>query len=394
MSYAENWNSQYSNKNSFFVDLKDRLNNTISAHIATKQQTIRHAITVAVNKFIKDNPLKKKVEDLDLCEAIMMPLSDILIDITMQRLLDLEWVLKIIKNFRDVQIQPIQVYKVVGKDGSLSYYPAGSNGLYASWDGQHTAMVLYILAVYVFGQDPTKVMVPVVIYKVSKKSEIRENFVSGNTKAGKKLLDSIDVYMQQVFGVRVDLNTGNSDWNDAELKQQYLESAGLFVTNEKFGNIDQSGAISRMQEIDHYSPEIIRQFSLYAATVMPASGRPIASQEIEIMCAWLDMCKGLEYEDHEIVDLAMHLNELFYANFHETSPFWEKVRVSYSNWWNKYWDGVDDEYRPERMSFSKNWRNGGAFLYHQLKKTWDGRLPEELSINTPFKPAAKDLYNV
>jgi len=389
---AKKWNLQYSNKDSFFVDLKDRLNNTINSFVFTKQKSIEAAIKVASERFVKLHPTKKKFEDLDLCEAIMMPLSDILIDVTMQRMLDLNWVLYIIGHFRDVQAQPIQVYKVLGTDGSLSYYPAGTKGLYASWDAQHTAMALYILCVYVFKQDPSKVMVPVVIYKVSKKADIRENFVSGNTKAGKKLLDAIDVYMQQVFGVRVDGST-NPDWVETEKKQRHLEQADLFVTHEKFGNINESGAISRMQEIDHYNSEIIRKFCLYAQTVMPASGRPIASQEIEIMCAWFDMCKGLDYTDKEIVDLSMHLNELFNADFHAESEFWEKARLAYKNWWDKYWDGVDDEYRPEHMSFGKNWRNGGTFIYHQLKKTWSGRLPE-LNINTPFKPAAKDLYNV
>jgi hypothetical protein len=111
MSYlnAKNWNQQYNNKNSFFVDLKDRLNNTISSFNFTKQQSIRSAINNACNTFIKNNPTKKQFKDLDLCESILMPLSDILIDITMQRMLDLVWVLSIISNFRDVQTQPIQV---------------------------------------------------------------------------------------------------------------------------------------------------------------------------------------------------------------------------------------------------------------------------------------------
>lgn len=387
---AKNWNQQYNNRNSFFVNLKDRLNNTISSFSFTKQQSVRAAINNACNTFIKNNPTKKQFKDLDLCESISMPLSDILIDITMQRMLDLVWVLAIISGFRDVQTQPIQVYKVIGDDGSISYYPVGEKGLYASWDGQHTAMALYILCVYVFKENPEDVMVPVTIYKVSKKSEIRENFVKGNTKEGKKLLDNIDTFMQQVFGVRIDGNR-NPLWVESEKKQQYLEQADLFVTHDKFGNTGDPGAISRMQEVDHYDSEIIRKFSLYAATVMPTQGRPIASQEIEIICAWFDMSKSLEYTDQEIVDLAMHINQLFNADFHEASDFWRKARTAYENWWNDYYSKVPAIYRPSHMSFSKNWRNGGTFLWHQLNKTWGGRLPK-LSINTQFVPATKDLY--
>lgn len=392
MSYpnAKNWNQQYNNKNSFFVNLKDRLNNTISSFGFTKQQSIRSAINNACNTFIKNNPTKKQFKDLDLCESILMPLSDILIDITMQRMLDLVWVLSIISNFRDVQTQPIQVYKVVGSDGSIKYYPVGDKGLYASWDGQHTAMALYILCVYVFKENPEDVMVPVTIYKVSKKSEIRENFVKGNTKEGKKLLDGIDTFMQQVFGVRIDGNR-NPLWIESEKKQQYLEQADLFVTHDKFGNTGDPGAISRMQEIEHYDSEIIRKFSLYAATVMPTAGRPIASQEIEIICAWFEMSKSLEYTDEEIVDLATHINQLFNADFHESSDFWRKARTAYENWWNDYYSKVPAIYRPSHMSFAKNWRNGGTFMWHQLNKTWGGRLPK-LSINTQFVPAVGDLY--
>lgn len=392
MSLASSWNSQYSNKDSFFVDLKDRLESTIQKLVFTKQKATRAAIKVACDTFIKNNPAKKTFGDLDLCESIMIPLSDIMIDVTMQRMLDIHWVLYIICHFRDVQAQPIQVYKVVGNNNSLSYYPSGKGGLYASWDAQHTAMALYILCVYVFKQNPKDVMVPVNIYKVSKKADIRENFVTGNTKLGKKLLDAIDVFMQQVFGVRVDGST-NPLWVEAEKKQRHLEQADLFVTHEKFGNTNEPGAISRMQEIEAYDSEIIRKFCLYASTVTMNQARPIASQEIEIMCAWFDMSKSLEYSDEEIVSLSQHIDQLFNADFHESSDFWTRARIAYEHWWDKYWSGVDQEYRPARISFSKNWRNGGTFLWHQLNSTWNGRLPK-LTTNTPFCPARKDLFNV
>jgi hypothetical protein len=43
------------------------------------------------------------------------------------------------------------------------------------------------------------------------------------------------------------------------------------------------------------------------------------------------------------------------------------------------------------MKMSKNWNSGGTFLWHQLTKTWSGRVPA-LNNTTPFIPAAKDLY--
>lgn len=391
-SYADQVNSKYSKNASVFVDLKDRLNNTIDSLQYTKKLSANAMLKNACESFTARHPTKQKIEDLDLVESLEMPLSDILIDITMQRMLILSWVAYIIANFREVQAQPIQVYKVVNPSEELGYYPVGEKGLYASWDAQHTAVALYIIAVWIFKQDPRKVMVPVNIYKVSKKADIRENFVSGNSEAGKRLLDEIDLFQQQIYGVRLDGNK-NPSWKEAEKKQQWLEKAGLFATADKFGDTNLPGAISRMQEIKHYNSEIIRQFCLYAATVQPSGGRPIASQEIEIMCAWFDMASkgGVKYTDEQIVDLAMHINSLFNANFHESSDFWETCRNAYANWWKGYYSKVPLSHRPTRMSFSKNWRNGGTFLWHQLTKTWTGPVPK-LSIDTAFRPAIKDLF--
>jgi hypothetical protein len=392
-SYAALQNAKYVNNSSHFVDLKDRLNQTIQSLPYTKQLSVNGMLKNACNSFQTRYPTKTKIQDLDLVESLEIPLSDILIDTTMQRMLILSWVAHIIANFREVQAQPIQVYKIVEPEDELGYYPTGSGGLYASWDAQHTAVALYIIAVWVFGQDPKTVMVPVNIYKVSKKADIRENFVSGNSEAGKRLLDEIDLFQQQIYGVRLDGNK-NPAWVEAEKKQTWLEQAGLFATAEKFGDTNMPGAISRMQEIKSYNSDIIRQFCLYAATVQPAGGRPIASQEIEIMCAWFDMAAkdGIVYTDEEIVDLSMHLNSLFNANFHESSDFWIQCRSAYSNWWNRYYSGAGAAYRPAHMSFSKNWRNGGTFLWNQLKKTWtNGRIPA-LNINTTFQPAVKDLF--
>jgi hypothetical protein len=183
-------------------------------------------------------------------------------------MLDLTWVFRVIENFRAVQASAIQVYPV-DADVDFKYQAHGKRGLFASWDGQHTLAAFYIIAVLILKQNPKDVMVPVNIYKISKKAEIRENFVSGNSEIGKKLLDTIDLFMQMIYGVRLDGST-NPVWREAELKQQYLEQADLFVTADKFGDTHMPGAISRMQEIDHYNSEIIRKFCLYAATVMPA----------------------------------------------------------------------------------------------------------------------------
>lgn len=385
-SYAASQNAKYSNTESNYVDMKDRINSVISALPSLKQAGVRSAMIDACQKWVNRFLQVKTLKDLDLVDALELPLSDILIDTTMQRLLSITWVLAIVANFRDVQIMPIQVYPVLEKN--LGYTAVGPRGLYASWDGQHSLAVFYIIAVYILKLDPTKVMIPVNIYKVSQKSEIRENFVKGNGPEGKKLLDAVDTYHQMIYGVRVDGNK-NPIWIEAERKQQYLEQADLFVTASKFNDAFMPGAISRLQEINGYSSDIIRKFALYTTT-FPVS-RPVASQEIEIMCAWFDMAKkdGIDYTDAEVVDLGNHLHLLFGADFDESSALWDTVRNAYSAWHKKHWANF---YGAPAMRFNKNWSTGGVFLWHQLKKTWtNGRIPA-LTVTSSFIPAQKDMY--
>ena len=111
------------------------------------------------------------------------------------------------------------------------------------------------------------------------------------------------------------------------------------------------------------------------------------------MCAWFNMAKeaGIDYTDDDIISLGDHLHELFDSDFHESSDFWIKVRTSYDNWWTAHYAKVPKSHRPKNTKMSKNWNTGGTFLWHQLNKTWNGRIPK-LNASTPFIPAKKDLY--
>ena len=389
-TYAQQQNARYNHSGSIFVDIGKRFNDTLSTLPHYKQTGVRSQILAACKEFAKKYPHVKKFSDLQLAEAGETPLADILIDITIQRLLDLGWVVEILKNFREVQADPIKLYEVVAGGDLAEYHPVGTK-LFASWDAQHTAVVYWIIATMVLNQDPRKVKVPSIIYKVKNKADIRMNFVNGNSKAGKHLLDSIDLFMQMVLGVRMDGST-NPKWMEAERKQQHLEGANLFVTAEKFANTHQPGAISRMQEMDRYTSDIIYKFCMYSTTI-PVP-RPIDSQEIEIMCAFFDMAKsaGIDYTDAEIMDIGNHLHSLpFQGNFHESSVFWDDVRNAYNNWWKNHYGSLPAKLRPKNQRMSKNWNSGGTFIWHQLNKTWGGRLPQ-LSNTTPFIPDAKDLY--
>ncbi len=389
-SYAGQWNSRYNHSGADYVDLGKRFNNSISSVPALKQTGIRSNISNAIAEFQKRYPTYTRFEDLQLVEPGYIPLSDILIDVTIQRVLDLTWVRQILEGFRESQAQPIQVYEVTEDLTDIGYVPAGKK-FYASWDAQHTSIVYWIIAVMIYKQDPKTVMVPVNIYKIKNRADIRRNFVSGNSEVGKKLLDKIDLFTQMIFGVRLDKST-DKDWLEADSKQKHLEDGDLFVTAEKFGNTNQPGAISRMQEIDRYTSDVIRKFALYTTTIPVA--RPIDSQEIEIMCAFFDMAKndGIYYTDDEVISLGNHLHSLFGADFHESSEFWVKVRTAYNNWWNKFYARIPVTHRPKNTKMAKNWNSGGTFLWHQLNKSWAGHKLPRLSSSTPFIPDAADLY--
>jgi hypothetical protein len=240
----------------------------------------------------------------------------------------------------------------------------------------------------------------VVIYDVNTKAEIRNNFIESNTESGKKLLDKIDIFQQMVYGVRVDGAT-YPEWLEVEKKQQYLEAADLFLTDKKFGDAAQVGAISRVQDImdRKITPEIVRQFCVYARTVIGLDPRAINTKEAPIILGFLKMAASddVNYSDDEIVSLAMLCRNLFGADFDEAGDYWAQLETAYVNWWERFYENVDESVRPERPRMNKDWTQGGTFFYHLLKKHWKDeagmkmRMPR-LNIQTPFVPAAKDLF--
>lgn len=399
-SYAEKVNAKYQNSADHFVDLKERFNTTMSLYNPTTQATIRSSLKRAISEFQKRHGNVKSFSDprFRLCQAQVARLANILIDTTMQRQLDISWVIRIVENFRAWQAMPVQVYRA-SPEASSELFHLGDD-LYASWDGQHTAMAFYVIAVMIMGLNPADVEIPVVIYEVNTKAEIRQNFIEGNTEVGKKLLDKIDIWQQMIYGVRVDAAT-DPVWIEVEKKQQYLEQAGLFLTDKKFKDTDQIGAISRPEDVmDHRtSPEIIRQFAVYAQYVLDQEPRAINTKEFPIIVGFLKMAagEGIFYSDSEIRSLAQHCINLFSADFDSEGPFWARLEQAYINWWENFYVNVDPSVRPERPRLNKDWTQGGTFFWHQLKKNWldeDGNhmVMPRLNIQSPFIPNTQDLF--
>jgi hypothetical protein len=388
-SYAAQRNARYTNTGSNLVDLVQRYNNTVNSMVVQARRNHQGKLAKALQTFKKNNPGLKSINDptFRLCKSLMGKLKDIQIDTTMQREPNLQWVLTIIENFRAYQAQPIQVY-------------ATANG-YGAWDGQHTSLALYLITTQALGMRFEDVEVPINIYDIVSRGEIRGNFINNNTtvgkNAGKKPLDIIDIIQQMIYGVEVDGVT-EQEWVDAHAKWQAIAAAGMFLTADKFNDTEQIGAISRLNEINDSSVNVVKKFAVYGKYVVDLQRRPIDTKEIPIIMEFLNICEqqDINYTDAEIEDLAQHCVDLFDANFNAKGPFWEVSHQANLNAYNKANKGVPKHLWPDAPRNSKNVPQGIAFFWHQLQKSWVPQQPKGFKFpKQPFsvyQPDAKDLF--
>ena len=386
-SYAATRNARFHNTSSNLVDLVKRLNDTIAAMPTQAQRNWQAKLARALATFKKNHPGLKSINDrakFRLCKSLVGKLKDIQIDTTMQREPNLQWVLTIIENFRAYQAQPIQVYELL-------------TGGYGAWDGQHTSLALYLIATQGLGEKFDDIEVPINVYDIVSRGEIRGNFINNNTtvgkNAGKKPLDIIDIFDQMVYGVEVDGVT-EQEWVDAHAKWKHIAAADMFLTADKFNDTDQVGAISRLNELNDSSVEVVRQFAVYGKYVVSSQQRPINSKEIPIILEFLNLCEqqDITYTDAQLEDLAQHCIDLFDANFDAKGPFWEQCHQATLNAYNKAHKGMPKHLWPEAPRNNKNTPTGTAFFWHQLNHTWANGQKFPKQPFTVYTPSVKDLF--
>jgi hypothetical protein len=390
-SYAAQRNARYTNSASNLVDLVQRLNDTVTAMPVQARRNWQSKLAKALQTFKSNNPGLRSINDRSrfrLCKSITGKLAHIQIDTTMQREPNLQWIITIIENFRAYQAQPIQVYEL-------------ANGGLGAWDGQHTSLALYLIATQGLGEKFEDIEVPVNIYDIVSRGEIRGNFINNNTtvgkNAGKKPLDIIDIIMQMIYGVEVDGVT-EQEWVDAHAKWKHIAAAGMFLTADKFNDTDQTGAISRLNEINESSVEVVRQFAVYGQYVVGIQQRPINSKEIPIIVEFLNLCEqqDIKYTDAQIEDLAQHCIDLFDANFDAKGPFWEVAHQATLNAYNKANRSLPKHMWPDAPRNSKNTQQGTAFFWHQLQKSWASQQGQGFKFPkqpySVYQPDTKDLF--
>ena len=399
-TYAVTRNKRFKNAPSNLVDLVQRPNDAIAAMPPGAQRNWHSNLKKAMMAFRRNHPGVRNFDraQFALCEALDQPLHQIVIDTTMQREPDLDWILTIITNFRAYQAQAIQVYRTVC-------------GRFGAWDAQHTALALYLIS-QELGMPFDEVMVPVNIFATSSRGQLRHVFISNNTtvgsttggkNAGKKSLDTIDIVMQMIYGVECDKVT-DPEWVAIHEKWQHLRAAGLFLTCDKFNNTEETGAIGRLNELYEASVEVVRQFSVYGAYVIDCQAtasvkRPINAKEIPIIIEFLNMCEldDVRLTDDDIRDLAQHCIDLFDANFDAKAPYWEFVYLAIKASWTRY--NINNKIPKaawgDAPKNSKNVPQGVSFFWHQLASTWAPvrgvKMPKRPSYT--YTPDVKDLIS-
>ena len=371
-SYADLKNERFSTNVDYVITAKQRWEETYDALPDYQQDRVDYLLEQAKAEFRRRNPNFTSWHTLPLAEAKSLIMNQVNIDATMQRQLDIFWVLSLLTQFTATKVVPIQVYKY-------------KEGQYLAWDGQHTLMLLWLIATQLFEQDPNKIEIPVNVYQSKLKSEMRSNFVSLNTRDGKKQLDPIDIWEQQVFGVRVD-GSKNPDWVEVEQKQQVIEAMGFFVTSKKFGDENEAGAITRLQEITKLDINTVKHLMQYLAMV-GATDRPVVEKEMVMMANFFERCKfaNIAVDATYIANIANAALTHWDADFTPSGKFWTRASNAYHSWYQIHGQG-------DYGRFSKEPVHGGPFLVAQLKKSCPSIKIPYTNSKSEFRPLELDLF--
>lgn len=372
--HADIVNEQYNHKESNFVSLQTRI--TEAFKLAPKFEAQLEAVVEEFKRRNKDN--WSSFKEMALVQAIPVDFSKILIDSTMQRPVNMRHVLKILNYFSQTMVMPIQVYK------------EGDN--YIAWDGQHTSIALYIILTKVFGERQVGTMIPVNIYPVKQKLEIRRNFILLNGDAKEKL-DFIDTYRQMVYGAIID-NSDDPIWQDTAKINDLLKNAGLFATHEKFGDDREPGAFTLLADTimtkkleKRKDVDVTRMFAKYWVYINEE--RPVQAKEARMLYEYFDACfkDGIKVDDKYLLDFALFCKEYFEANWSESGSFWSKTKLSYETWYKK---ANPEEFEENGVKgFTTEPRFGIPFLIAQLKKSTKLKTPKYKHLYAVDK---KDLW--
>jgi hypothetical protein len=237
-------------------------------------------------------------------------------------------------------------------------------------------------------------LVPVVVYNVKHKLEIRRNFILLNGEA-KEELDFIDKYKQMVYGYEVD-HADDPEWVDTATKNRYLAEAGLFATHSKFGDEDKPGAFTLLADTlmskslkTRKHPEVTRMFARYWTYLNQE--RPVEPKEARQLYEYFNLCyeQDITVDDAYLLEFVSFTRSHFDGDFGPNGPFWDKVKMAYESWYKK---ANPESYAEVGLrGFTSEMRTGIPFLIAQLKKSTKLKVPSYVA-NNGFTVDKKDLW--
>lgn len=191
---------------------------------------------------------KAKFKTTDRRQFAWVPMSQILIDEDIQRELEQDHALNILKNFDPRRISVIYATKDVGKD------------VYHSTDGQHNSVVQAVLWAENYWGDLApgeELLLPVMYVETDDRSFARDDFNWNNGK-GKKPVDDHVMLRTNVFKYRID---GKRDKESVKAHEQVkaLEDNNCTPTRKKDKmNSGRAGAVTHIAGVIERDPAVLR----------------------------------------------------------------------------------------------------------------------------------------
>lgn len=324
-SYAEMRNAIFDNtEENTVIDLEARYDAVVN--LSKRNRKLGLAVEDALMEFEDRFPHLLDWDTLKsaLPMSLELPITDIWINSTLQRIPSLEAIERYIINFKGVRVQPIKVYL------------DPNTGKYVCWDGQHTVIMLYLIITRALGiTNPKDCCIPVIISRGTAISEMRGALMSENGE-GRTLFDDVDMFEQYVYAVRHD-GSDKESYLVAEYKQQCLEENDLFLANPRRHESKEAGAITRTEELlnEKFHHEVTKYFAQYAKYVN-GSNRPFGGVEVAALYYFLQRCydtEGMDIDKRYIRSVAKALQAVRGDDF-DGDAFWNRVKLSYRNWFD------------------------------------------------------------
>lgn len=306
-TYAASVNDKFNTDKDDILTLEKRFTESLMA----KDPDLAEWLTGMLQEFRDRYPQYEKFTDMYPDMVQMAPnkkdrikLGQLLINATIQRETDIDWIVDILGKFDPFFVNIIRIY------------PSEEKDKYLIWDGAHTTYTLICLAMYAFGmswEEAMELEVPVAIYPGKRVAKLRQRFIGVHDNTMTKPLDKIDLYMQYVWAVR---NNGDTDpWSMRfEEIQTAMEEFDCFFTHSKFGDTDMPGAISRPSEIfptgrdvNKWKSSVLRRVFQYHNLSNPDA--PVEPLEIDNMAHIFRACdqQGITVDDDYVKAVVKYL---------------------------------------------------------------------------------------